>query len=64
MTELDAQVRAADIDRWLTDESARLETQRELLKIRDQVFQTGASGRVAAILLDRYAPPATLRRAA
>ncbi len=54
----------ADIDRWLTDEAARLETQRELLKIRDQVFQTGASGRVAAILLDRYAPPTALRRAA
>lgn len=44
----------ADIDRWLSDEHARLRTQSELLSLRQQLFQTGATGRVAAILLDRY----------
>lgn len=44
----------ADIERWLSDGEARLRTRAELLALRDQLFQTGASGRVAAILLDRY----------
>ncbi len=44
----------ADIDRWLSDEPARLQTRNELLTLKNEVFQTGASGRVAAILLDRY----------
>jgi lipid-A-disaccharide synthase len=44
----------ADIDRWLCDEEARQRTRMELLTLRDQLFQTGASGRVAAILLGRY----------
>lgn len=43
-----------DIDRWLGDEEARLRTRNELLALRNEVFQTGATGRVAAILLDRY----------
>lgn len=54
----------ADIDRWLTDETARQATRADLLEIRDQVFQTGASGRVAAILLDRYGPVKPYSRAA
>ena len=54
----------ADIDRWLSDESARLQTRAELLSLRQQVFQTGASGRVAAILIDRYAQNLPTERAA
>ena len=44
----------ADVDRWLSDPEALERTRSELLTLRDQIFQTGASGRVAAILLDRY----------
>lgn len=44
----------ADIDRWLSDEDALQQTRSELLAIRNQVFQSGATGRVAAIVLDRY----------
>lgn len=45
---------ASDIDRWLSDEESRQQTRTELLALRRDLFQTGASGRVAAILLDRY----------
>src|SRR5262249_40172170 len=43
-----------NIDRWLSDEHARLRTETELLSVRQQLFQTGATGRVGGILLDRY----------
>lgn len=43
-----------DIDRWLSDEDARQQVRTELLALRRELFQTGASGRVAAILLERY----------
>jgi lipid-A-disaccharide synthase len=54
----------ADIDRWLSDEDARLKTRHELMALKQEVFQTGASGRVAAILLDRYAAPTPYPKAA
>lgn len=54
---------ANDIERWLGDEDERQRTRSELLAIRRELFQTGATGRVAAILLDRY-DPAEPRRAA
>jgi lipid-A-disaccharide synthase len=56
----------ADIERWLSDPEAWRRTRAELLALRDEVFQTGASGRVAALLLDRYgkADPTESRAAA
>ncbi len=55
---------ANDIERWLGDEDERQRTRSELLAIRRELFQTGATGRVAAILLDRYDPAAPRRAAA
>lgn len=55
---------ANDIERWLGDEDERQRTRSELLTLRRELFQTGATGRVAAILLDRYDPAAPRRAAA
>jgi len=52
--QLAVETMTADIDRWLSDDHAWQQTRQELLTLRNQIFQTGASGRVAAILLDRY----------
>ncbi len=49
----------ADVDRWLSDDQALQKTRSELLAVRNQVFQSGANGRVAAILLDRYGKQST-----
>lgn len=54
----------ADIDRWLSDDTSRQQVRNELLTLRRDLFQTGASGRVAAILLDRYGKSDDVSKAA